>query len=551
MNNNFKIILIYILMMSVFGYLIYREIKSSTEKFDQTELGTTSASTPSFDESLMVFKNSVTKNVGSKLSVLLFQVVLILLVVRLFSSLFQFIGQPGVIGEIVAGIVLGPSLFGLLFPGAYGFIFPPESLSTLGLLSQIGLVLFMFVIGLELDFRVFKNKFNETLVISHAGIIIPFFLGILAAKWVYVEYAASTTEFLPFALFIGIAMSITAFPVLARILQERNMMKSQAGILSLASAANDDVTAWCLLAAVIAIVKAGSFHSALFTIGVSFIYILFMFLVLRPFLEKNLKNKVKKGHKVLAEILGSKDNLPYNIDNQKDEKLIYSAQNSKPIPNLGENYKFVVDKELLDYNGRAGSKIKLFGKESIIKQLLDRGLDPSFFVNKSYIGLVFIILVLSSVTTEILGIHALFGAFIAGVIMPVNMDLRKIISNKIEDVALVFFMPLFFAYMGLQTQIGLINSPSLWILCGVFVLVAIAGKLGGCSIAAKLSGENWKDSLTIGTLMNTRGLMQLVALNIGYEMGVLPANIFAILIIMSLVTTFMTSPILTVISKLK
>lgn len=551
MNNNFKIILIYILMMSVFGYLIYREIKSSTEKFDQTELSTTSASTPSFDESLMVFKNSVTKNVGSKLSVLLFQVVLILLVVRLFSSLFQFIGQPGVIGEIVAGIVLGPSLFGLLFPGAYGFIFPPESLSTLGLLSQIGLVLFMFVIGLELDFRVFKNKFNETLVISHAGIIIPFFLGILAAKWVYVEYAASTTEFLPFALFIGIAMSITAFPVLARILQERNMMKSQAGILSLASAANDDVTAWCLLAAVIAIVKAGSFHSALFTIGVSFIYILFMFLVLRPFLEKNLKNKVKKGHKVLAEILGSKDNLPYNIDNQKDEKLIYSAQNSKPIPNLGENYKFVVDKELLDYNGRAGSKIKLFGKESIIKQLLDRGLDPSFFVNKSYIGLVFIILVLSSVTTEILGIHALFGAFIAGVIMPVNMDLRKIISNKIEDVALVFFMPLFFAYMGLQTQIGLINSPSLWILCGVFVLVAIAGKLGGCSIAAKLSGENWKDSLTIGTLMNTRGLMQLVALNIGYEMGVLPANIFAILIIMSLVTTFMTSPILTVISKLK
>ncbi len=551
MNNNFKIILIYILMMSVFGYLIYREIKSSTEKFDQTELSTTSASTPSFDESLMVFKNSVTKNVGSKLSVLLFQVVLILLVVRLFSSLFQFIGQPGVIGEIVAGIVLGPSLFGLLFPGAYGFIFPPESLSTLGLLSQIGLVLFMFVIGLELDFRVFKNKFNETLVISHAGIIIPFFLGILAAKWVYVEYAASTTEFLPFALFIGIAMSITAFPVLARILQERNMMKSQAGILSLASAANDDVTAWCLLAAVIAIVKAGSFHSALFTIGVSFIYILFMFLVLRPFLEKNLKNKVKKGHKVLAEILGSKDNLPYNIDNQKDEKLIYSAQNSKPIPNLGENYKFVVDKELLDYNGRAGSKIKLFGKESIIKQLLDRGLDPSFFVNKSYIGLVFIILVLSSVTTEILGIHALFGAFIAGVIMPVNMDLRKIISNKIEDVALVFFMPLFFAYMGLQTQIGLINSPSLWILCGVFVLVAIAGKLGGCSIAAKLSGENWKDSLTIGTLMNTRGLMQLVALNIGYEMGVLPANIFAILIIMSLVTTFMTSPILTLISKLK
>lgn len=538
-------------MMSVFGYLIYREIKSSTEKFDQTELSTTSASTPSFDESLMVFKNSVTKNVGSKLSVLLFQVVLILLVVRLFSSLFQFIGQPGVIGEIVAGIVLGPSLFGLLFPGAYGFIFPPESLSTLGLLSQIGLVLFMFVIGLELDFRVFKNKFNETLVISHAGIIIPFFLGILAAKWVYVEYAASTTEFLPFALFIGIAMSITAFPVLARILQERNMMKSQAGILSLASAANDDVTAWCLLAAVIAIVKAGSFHSALFTIGVSFIYILFMFLVLRPFLEKNLKNKVKKGHKVLAEILGSKDNLPYNIDNQKDEKLIYSAQNSKPIPNLGENYKFVVDKELLDYNGRAGSKIKLFGKESIIKQLLDRGLDPSFFVNKSYIGLVFIILVLSSVTTEILGIHALFGAFIAGVIMPVNMDLRKIISNKIEDVALVFFMPLFFAYMGLQTQIGLINSPSLWILCGVFVLVAIAGKLGGCSIAAKLSGENWKDSLTIGTLMNTRGLMQLVALNIGYEMGVLPANIFAILIIMSLVTTFMTSPILTLISKLK
>ena len=175
---------------------------------------------------------------------------------KTLTTCYSGINQPGVIGEIVAGIVLGPSLLGSLYPEFFGFLFQPDSLTNLELISQLGLVLFMFVIGMEVDFGVLKNKINETLVISHAGILVPFFLGMLASYWVYEEYASQQTAFLPFALFIGISMSITAFPVLARIIQERNMTRKPVGILTIASAANDDVTAWCLLAVVIAITKA-------------------------------------------------------------------------------------------------------------------------------------------------------------------------------------------------------------------------------------------------------------------------------------------------------
>lgn len=381
--------------------------------------------------------------------------------VRIFGYIFKKLKQPSVIGEIVAGIVLGPSVCGILFPDFFQFLFQPSSLKNLEIISQIGLVLFMFVIGMEVDFKVLKNKINQTLVISHAGILVPFLLGIIASFWIYEEYASDSSDFLPFALFIGISMSITAFPVLARIIQERNMTKSHIGILTIASAANDDVTAWCLLAVVIAITKAGTFGGALYTIIFTLIYIFVMFIAVRPFLKK-----------------------------------------------LGYLY---CSKEL---------------------------------INKTFVGFIFLVLIISSATTEILGIHALFGAFIAGVVMPSNFGFRKVMMEKVEDVALVFFLPLFFAFTGLRTEIGLINTPELLLVCLLLILVAVVGKIGGCSIAARLVGESWKDSLIIGTLMNTRGLMELVALNIGYELGVLPPSIFVILVIMALVTTFMTTPIL-------
>lgn len=454
--------LIYAVMLLLFGVLIYMAIKEG----DRFSHHAVASSTVAEDTPFTMFCQFVTDNLHHPLSILLIQIIAVLLMVRLFGFLFKHIGQPGVIGEIVAGIVLGPSVLGYFFPDVFQALFPPESLTNLELLSQVGLVLFMFVIGMELDFSVLKNKINETLVISHAGILVPFFLGIVASYWIYEEYAAAQTAFLPFALFIGISMSITAFPVLARIIQERNMTKTSLGTLAIASAANDDVTAWCLLAVVIAIAKAGTFASALYAIGLTALYIIIMFMVVRPFLKK-----------------------------------------------VGEVY--------------ANQEV----------------------INKTFVALILLILIISSTLTEIIGIHALFGAFMAGVVMPPSIGFRKVMMEKVEDIALVFFLPLFFAFTGLRTEIGLINSPALWGVCLLLITVAVAGKLGGCAVAARLVGESWKDSFTIGTLMNTRGLMELVALNIGYEMGVLPPSIFVILVIMALVTTFMTTPLLHLVER--
>ena len=455
--------LIYAVMLLLFGVLIYMAIEEG-DRFSHHAVAT---STVAEDTPFTMFCQFVTDNLHHPLSILLIQIIAVLLMVRLFGFLFKHIGQPGVIGEIVAGIVLGPSVLGYFFPDVFQALFPPESLTNLELLSQVGLVLFMFVIGMELDFSVLKNKINETLVISHAGILVPFFLGIVASYWIYEEYAAAQTAFLPFALFIGISMSITAFPVLARIIQERNMTKTSLGTLAIASAANDDVTAWCLLAVVIAIAKAGTFASALYAIGLTALYIIIMFMVVRPFLKK-----------------------------------------------VGEVY--------------ANQEV----------------------INKTFVALILLILIISSTLTEIIGIHALFGAFMAGVVMPPSIGFRKVMMEKVEDIALVFFLPLFFAFTGLRTEIGLINSPALWGVCLLLITVAVAGKLGGCAVAARLVGESWKDSFTIGTLMNTRGLMELVALNIGYEMGVLPPSIFVILVIMALVTTFMTTPLLHLVERI-
>ena len=455
--------LIYAVMLLLFGALIYMAI----EEGDRFSHHAVASSTVAEDTPFTMFCQFVTDNLHHPLSILLIQIIAVLLMVRLFGFLFKHIGQPGVIGEIVAGIVLGPSVLGYFFPDVFQALFPPESLTNLEVLSQVGLVLFMFVIGMELDFSVLKNKINETLVISHAGILVPFFLGIVASYWIYEEYAAAQTAFLPFALFIGISMSITAFPVLARIIQERNMTKTSLGTLAIASAANDDVTAWCLLAVVIAIAKAGTFASALYAIGLIALYIIIMFMVVRPFLKK-----------------------------------------------VGEVY--------------ANQEV----------------------INKTFVALILLILIISSTLTEIIGIHALFGAFMAGVVMPPSIGFRKVMMEKVEDIALVFFLPLFFAFTGLRTEIGLINSPALWGVCLLLITVAVAGKLGGCAVAARLVGESWKDSFTIGTLMNTRGLMELVALNIGYEMGVLPPSIFVILVIMALVTTFMTTPLLHLVERI-
>lgn len=400
-------------------------------------------------------------HVESSIGILLLQIIVILITCRLFGWLFAKMQQPTVIGEIVAGIVLGPSVLGHLLPSVSAFLFPFDSLQNINMLSQFGLILFMFAIGMELNITEVRQKLKETILISHTSTIFPFFLGMVTAYFLYNKYAYESTPFLSFALFVSIALSITAFPVLARIIQEKGLTKTHLGTISLASAANGDITAWCLLAVVVAIAQAGSMLSAIYNIGFSFIYLLLMFTVIRPFLRM-----------------------------------------------IGHIY----------HN----------------KEVVDKGL----------VAFMFLLLIVSSYLTEILGLHALFGAFVAGVVMPDNIKFRKIMTEKVEDVSLALFLPLFFVSTGLRTEIGLLNSPELWYMCGIFILVAIIGKFGGSLVAARFVGETWKDSLYIGALMNTRGLMELVVLTIGYDMKILTPPIFVMLVLMTLVTTFMTTPLI-------
>jgi Kef-type K+ transport system membrane component KefB len=411
------------------------------------------------------FVDSMSLNLHHPLAILLAQIITIIIVARFFGWVFRKIGQPSVIGEIIAGIVLGPSLLGLYFPEFSLTLFPVDSLGNLQFLSQIGLILFMFVIGMELDLKVLQNRAKEAIVISHASIVIPFALGIGLAYFVYFRFAPEGVAFLPFALFMGIAMSITAFPVLARIVQERGIHKTKLGAIVITCAAADDITAWCILAAVIAIVKAGTFVSSLYIIGMAMAYVLTMLFVVKPFLKK------------IGELYATKDNL-----------------------------------------------------------------------NKPVVAIFFLTLIISSYTTEIIGIHALFGAFMTGVIMPDITKFRNLFIEKVEDVSLILLLPLFFVFTGLRTEIGLLNDPYLLKVTGFIILVAVIGKFLGSALAAKFVGQNWRDSLTIGALMNTRGLMELIVLNIGFELGVLTAEVFTMMVIMALVTTFMTGPSLNLIN---
>lgn len=416
-----------------------------------------SAARSSFKE----FTGSFSHNIAEPLAVLLLQIIVIIFVARLFGYLFKKIKQPAVIGEIVAGIVLGPSILGLYFPEVTHFLFPAASLGTLNFLSQIGLILFMFIVGMELDLKAIGKQAYAAVVISHASIIIPYMLGTGLAYFIYKDYALPGTSFLSFALFMGIAMSITAFPVLARILQEKGLTRSKLGAMALTCAAADDLTAWCILAAVIALVKSGSSISVLYTIGLAIIYVLVMLKVIRPALNR----------------------LEHVYHNRETKRT-------------------------------------------------------------AVIAFLFVMLIVSSYITSIIGVHSLFGAFMAGVIMPASFDFRKIVIDKIEDISIVLLLPLFFVMTGLRTQIGLLNEGHLWMAFVWILLVAVAGKFGGSALAAKVVGQSWRDSLSIGVLMNTRGLMQLIVLNIGYDLGILSPQIFAMMVLMALVTTFMTGPAL-------
>ena len=403
------------------------------------------------------------ENFRTPLSILLTQIIVILTLAGLFRRLFRAIHQPPVMGEMIAGIVLGPSVLGLLFPQALSFLFPAASLETLRLLSQIGVVLFMFIVGMELDLKHVREKGSAAVMISHASIIVPFLLGAALSLFLYRELASPGTSFNAFALFIGVAMSITAFPVLARILEDRGMSQTYLGSIAITCAAVDDVTAWCILALVIALVKSTGIGISAITIVLTLIFAASMFFVVRPQLGRLIKEPDSQLHR------------------------------------------------------------------------------------RRLIPIILAFVLACALLTETIGIHALFGAFVAGVVMPPVAKFRSFLKDKLEAFGSHALLPLFFAFTGLRTQVGLLNKWQDWLLCVVIILVAIAGKLGGSMLMSRWTGMNWSQSFSIGVLMNTRGLVELVVLNIGYDLGILSGRIFTMMVLMALVTTFMTGPLLSLV----
>lgn len=395
------------------------------------------------------------------LTILLAQIAAIILVSRALGMITRRLGQPLVIAEVLAGIVLGPSLLGWIWPGAMTGLFPAASLPALKMLSQVGLVLFMFLIGLELDPRLLKGRTHTSIVISHTSIVVPFALGAGAAFLLRDAYSSGDVPFASFVLFLGVSMSVTAFPVLARILSERHLLTTRVGAITIACAAVDDVTAWCLLAFIVAVARAQGIIAAAWTTVLALAFITAMVFVVRPFMRR------------LGAGVARRD-----------------------------------------------------------------GLTPPV------VAVILLLLIGSSLVTELIGIHALFGAFLFGAILPKEGKLTEALIEKLEASAVILFLPLFFAYSGLRTQIGLVSAPTEWLVTGAIILVATIGKFGGSAIAARVTGVRWREAGAIGILMNTRGLMELIVLNIGLDIGVISPTLFTMLVIMALVTTFATTPIL-------
>ena len=394
---------------------------------------------------------------------LLLQLSLILILCRAMGALTIRVGQPRVVGEMLAGIVLGPSVLGWLAPGVASFVFPPESIRLLEALAQLGVVLFLFLIGLELDPSLVRSRGRAALVISHVSIVAPFLLGAALTLVLYPRVFNDTPRmsFTSVALFMGAAMSVTAFPVLARILSERDLHRSGVGALAISCAAIDDVTAWCMLAFVVAIGRAQGLMPGVITAVLAAAYVAGMIWVVRPSLRRleiAFERHERRTHQVLAIVL--------------------------------------------------------------------------------------LLTLLSAAATELIGIHALFGAFLMGAIMPKGTDFQRAIVGKLEDVTTALLLPVFFAYTGLKTQIGLLDNPELWWLTGAIVAVACLGKFGGSALAARVCGIGWREASAIGILMNTRGLMELVILTIGLQIGVITEAVFAMMVIMALSTTIMTTPVL-------
>jgi Kef-type K+ transport system membrane component KefB len=360
------------------------------------------------------------------------------------------LGQPRVLGEIAAGICLGPSVLGALWPEAAAAVFPAELLPWLRALAEIGLVLFMFLVGVELDRAHLRGQGHRAVVISHASIIAPFALGFGLGWWMH-PIVGGHSSTLAFSLFVGAAMAVTAFPVLARILQETGLDRTRVGAMTLACAAVDDVTAWCILAVVLAVAQGEGAGPVAVTVLASVGFVVAMWTVARPALAR-----------------------------------------------LGE--------------------------------------VP--------VALAIGIALAAAWMTDVIGIHAIFGAFLAGVIMPRRPGDRLVLVDRLEIAVGTLLLPVFFMMVGLSTRLGLVDTAQLWALTAATIAVAVVGKLGGAGLAARAVGEDWRDAWTIGVLMNTRGLTEIVILSVGLERGIISETMFTIMVVMALATTFVAVPLL-------
>ncbi|HEY2837709.1 MAG TPA: cation:proton antiporter [Pirellulales bacterium] len=374
------------------------------------------------------------------------------------ARLFSYIGQPPVIGEVIVGILLGPSLIG---PERSAMILPASVAPYLGIIAQLGVILYMFLVGLELNAGLLKRRAHATVAISHASILTPFVLGAALALCLYPRLSSSDVTFSSFALFMGAAMSITAFPVLARIITDRGMTKTHLGVVALGCAATDDVTAWCLLAFVVGVANS-QMQTALMVLAGTAAYILAMVFVVRP---------------IVSRLAAQWDAVSGDL----------------PRPAV----VFVV-----------------------------------------------IAMLLSALSTELIGIHAIFGAFMLGAILPHNSAVARGFVRQVEPIVTVLLLPAFFAYTGMRTRIDLVTGLNEWLICGIIIAIATLGKFGGTLTAGGLTGLSWREAGALGILMNTRGLMELIVLNIGLDLGVISPKLFAMMVIMALVTTLGTAPVL-------
>jgi Kef-type K+ transport system membrane component KefB len=390
---------------------------------------------------------------------LLLAMAAVIVVGRLLAPLFRAVGQPPVIGEVIAGIVLGPSLLGRLAPDAYRYILPADVAPFLEIVAQLGVILYMFLVGLELNPDVVRQRVRVAVTTSLASILLPFALGWALAVYLYPRFATSGVAFTHFALFVGVAMSITAFPVLARILTDRGMSRTELGAIALSCAAVDDITAWCLLAFIVGVVQAAPGGGVVLVTIMTIAFIAFMSTVVRPIAVR------------------------------------------------------------------------------VARQVEDR--DPP----QATIAMVVVAVLAAALATEAIGVHAIFGAFLLGTVIPHDSRLARAIKARFDDLVTILLLPAFFAFTGMRTQINLV-SGSEWLVVALIIGVATAGKFGGTLLGARVSGLGWRSAAGLGILMNTRGLMELIVLNVGLDLGVISPKLYTMMVLMALATTIATTPVL-------